>query len=246
MSSIAEATLFGLLAGLVTVVGGAIGTSIKKPSPRVLSATFGFTAGAMLTVTFVNIIPEALKLSMLMALEGFVLGVICLMIVDIKLPHVHVEEAGPKRLVRIGTLIAIGIFIHDLPEGLAIGSGYMVPVIGPSFGLFLALAIALHNAPEGFSIAVPLFAGGVSKSRIVLATLIVGLPTALGAFLGGCIGYISPELIAGALGFAGGAMLYITSDELIPEAQRRGHGHAASAGLTLGTICILVASQLIP
>jgi ZIP family zinc transporter len=179
---------------------------------------------------------------MIMALEGFVLGVICLMIVDIKLPHVHVEEADSRRLVRVGALVAIGIFIHYLPEGLAIGSGYMVTA---PLGLLLAFAIALHNAPEGFSIAVPLFAGGVSRSKTIFATLVVGLPTALGAFLGGCIGHISPELIAGALGFAGGAMLYITSDELIPEAQRRGHGHAASAGLTLGTVCILVASQLI-
>ena len=242
MPSVAEATLLGLFAGLVTVVGGVIGTSIKRPSDRVLSAIFGFTAGAMLTVTFVNIIPEALKTSMLMALEGFVLGVIFLMIIDIKLPHVHVEEADSKRLVRIGTLIAAGIFIHDLPEGLAIGAGY---VVATPLGFMLALAIALHNAPEGFSIAVPLLAGGVRRSRTILATLIVSLPTALGAFLGGCIIHISPGLLAGTLGFAGGAMLYITSDELIPEAQRRGHSHAASAGLTLGTICILIASQVI-
>jgi len=242
MPSIIEVTLLGLFAGLVTVVGGVIGTSLKKPSDRVLSAIFGFTAGAMLTATFVKIIPGALKVNMFMALEGFVLGVICLMIIDIKLPHVHVEEADSKRLVRIGTLIAVGDFIHDLPEGLAIGAGYMVAA---PLGLLLALAIALHNAPEGFSSAVPLFAGGVRRSRTILATLIVSLATALGAFLGGCIGYISPELLVGTLGFAGGAVLYITSDELIPEAQRRGHGHAASAGLTLGTICILIASQVI-
>jgi ZIP family zinc transporter len=242
MPALIEAVLLGLFAGLATVVGGVIGTSFKKPSDKVLSVLFGFTAGTMLTATFVRIIPGALNVNMPAALVGLVLGMACLMIIDIKLPHVHVGETDSQRLVRIGTLITVGDFIHDLPEGLAIGAGYMVT---PPLGFLAMFAVFLHNAPEGVSDAVPLLAGGVRRSTTILATLIVSLATALGAFLGGVIGYISPGLLVGTLGFAAGAVLYITSDELIPEAQRRGHGHAASAGLTLGTILILIASQII-
>jgi len=242
MPSVIDATLLGLVAGLTTLVGGVIGTFFKKPSDRVLSFLFGFTAGTMLTAVFVYIIPQALATNASATIEGLVLGVICLMIIDIKLPHLHAGESDSKRLVGIGTLICIGDFIHDFPEGLAIGAGFLVA--GP-LGALVTFATALHNAPEGFSEAIPLFAGGVRKSTVILATFIVSFATALGAFLGGVVSYISPGLLVGTLGFAGGAVLYVTSDELIPEAQRRGHSHIASAGLTMGTVLVLIASQII-
>ena len=243
MSEIIDVTLFGLLAGLVTVVGGLIGVLMKKPGDRAMSAALGFAAGAMLTITFVGMIPQAMQLSMFAGIAGFALGVICLMFVDLKLPHIHIGDEDADRLVRVGVLIAVGIMIHDLPEGLAIGAGY---VVVRGLGLQLALSIALHNAAEGFSIAVPLFAGGMKRSKVILITLVVGLPTALGAFLGSLVSFcVSPALLAGTLGFAAGAMLFITADELIPESQRHGHGHAATAGLAIGSILILVATQLI-
>ncbi len=120
VSQIIEVTLFGLLAGLVTVVGGLIGAVIGKPSDRAMSVALGFGAGAMLTITFVSIIPQALQLSMFAGIAGFALGVICLMFVDLKLPHIHVGEEDANRLVRVGVLIDIGILIHDFPEGLGI------------------------------------------------------------------------------------------------------------------------------
>jgi ZIP family zinc transporter len=242
MLSVIEATLLGLFAGLTTLIGGVVGTFFKKPSDIVLSVLFGFTAGTMLTAVFANIIPIALAANASAMIAGLVLGVICLTIIDTKLPHLHAGETESKRLIGIGTLICIGDFIHDFPEGLAIGAGFLVA--GP-LGVLVTFATALHNAPEGFSDALPLFAGGVRRSMAILATFIVSLATAFGAFLGGIVSYISPGLLVGTLGFAGGAVLYITSDELIPEAQRRGHGHAASIGLTLGTILVLIASQII-
>lgn len=242
MPSIIEVTLLGLVAGLATLVGGVIGTSVKHPSDRVLSFMFGFTAGTMLTVVFAYIIPVAISKNAPAGIGGLVLGVICLTIIDVRLPHLHAGECESKRLIGIGTMICIGDFIHDFPEGLAIGAGFLVTA---PLGALVTFATALHNLPEGVSDAVPLIAGGLSSRTTILATFIVSFATALGAFLGGFVGFISPGLLVGTLGFAGGAVLYITSDELIPEAQRRGHGHAASAGLTIGTIAVLIASQVI-
>ena len=207
-----------------------------------MSFMFGFTAGTMLTAVFANIIPAALAANAPAAIGGLALGVICLTIIDVRLPHLHAGECEPKRLIGIGTLICIGDFIHDFPEGLAIGAGFLVAA---PLGALVTFATALHNLPEGVSDAVPLFAGGLRRRTTILATFIVSFATALGAFLGGFVGYISPGLLVGTLGFSGGAVLFITSDELMPEAQKRGHSHAASAGVAIGTILILIASQII-
>lgn len=147
-----------------------------------------------------------------------------------------------NNLLRLGTLIAIGIAIHDLPEGFGIGSGYG---ISGSLGLTLAVAIMLHNIPEGMAIAIPFHFSGMSKFKTVLICFAAGISTLLGALLAFfLLGSFSEKLMYSGLAFAGGAMFYITVNELIPEAHKYGNARLASIGVLAGTLAAFLLTQI--
>ena len=241
-----EAMFYSLLAGTSTVLGAFILGVFGQPGEKTLAALLGFAGGIMLGISVFELMPEAVEYgSMTAALVGFVLGTGMMYILDRFMPHAHlsmddhlvVENPANLHLrkspiLRTGYLILFGIALHNLPEGLAIGAGLEA---SPQLGLFLALAIGLHNIPEGLAMAGPLKAGGLPFGKIVLFTLLAGLMTPLGTLIGLLILQISPQLIGGSLAFAAGAMVYITNDELIPQANGM-NSHLANAGLLLGLL----------
>ncbi len=133
----------------------------------------------------------------------------------------------------MGILLGLGIALHNIPEGLAIGAGY---ASSDQLGLELALIMGIHNLPEGVAIAAALDAGGCRKSKTMLITALAGLPMAAGAFIGAMLGIVSPLVLSVSLGFAAGAMLFVTCDELIPNAQNLARGHSATLGFLLGVV----------
>jgi len=159
---------------------------------------------------------DSLRISGLFpAAVGFVAGTLVLFFLDFILPHKHiVSEKGviDAKMLRTGTLIAIGISLHNLPEGIAVASGFF---FAPEIGVIIAIAIALHNIPEGIAIALPIRMSGTSRWA---------------AFR---------ELMPFALSFAAGVMVFITVDELIPIAHEHGHEHFTSFGLIVGFILTL-------
>jgi ZIP family zinc transporter len=159
-----------------------------------------------------------------------IIGSILLLSLDILLPHIH-TTIRKKTMLAMGILVTIGIALHDLPEGLAIGLGW---VKAENLGLTMALAIALHNIPEGVAVACALTAGGISKTKAVGAAFASGLPSFFGALLGLLFKYLDITYSALGFGFAAGAMLYVTVDELIPQAYKLGKGHAIAGSLILG------------
>lgn len=134
-------------------------------------------------------------------------------------------------LPRLGLMMALGITIHNIPEGLVVGAGYEVL---PAFGIVLGIAIALHNIPEGIAVATPLILGGVRKRKALLIATLSGLSEPLGAALAVGMLSIMPKILPLLLGFAGGVMLYLTIDELLPTAREYGHPHLIGAGLITG------------
>lgn len=153
----------------------------------------------------------------------------------------HAEQGAPfnPALLKSGLLIAIGITIHNLPEGIAVGAGY---IHRPAFGLFIALAILLHNIPEGIATALPLCCGGAGRWVAFRAALLSGLAEPLGALLAATVLTSFHSLIGAALAFAGGVMVFITLDELIPAAREQGHHHLTALGIILGAISVFLLS----
>lgn len=144
-----------------------------------------------------------------------------------------------NRLVKTGLLLAVGITLHNLPEGIAVGAGYLH---NPTFGLFIAIAIMLHNIPEGIATALPLCKGGVCRSDALRVAFLSGLAEPVGALLASGFLITFQALVPAALAFAGGVMMFITLDELIPTAREYGHEHFTALGIILGSMFVFVLS----
>jgi ZIP family zinc transporter len=142
-------------------------------------------------------------------------------------------------MLRTGKLIALGITLHNLPEGLVVAAGYTYM---PRLGLIIAIAIMLHNIPEGLATAIPLTEAGMKPVKIALITLLSGLAEPLAALVGAlALSFIGTTTIVGfSLVFAAGVMTYITADELIPVAHEYGYKHTVSVSLLVGIIFALL------
>ena len=141
-------------------------------------------------------------------------------------------------LLKTGIIVSIGLALHNIPEGLAIGSGFDSST---SLGLSLAIAICLHDIPEGISMAVPMKNGGMSPLKVMIYVILSGIATGIGALIGAIVGNISIGIIAICLSFAAGAMLYIVTGELIPEANELYKGRITALGNMIGFIIGLFA-----
>ncbi|MFC1953316.1 ZIP family metal transporter [Chloroflexota bacterium] len=225
-------SIMSLLAGVATGIGGIIGV-LFKPGEKSLVFGLGFSSGIMLGVTFLLLIVESLKAGFVLSFSGFIVGTLVFFILDFIVPHIHIVESR-NSLLRLGTLIAIGIAIHDLPEGFGIGMGYGV---SERLGITLALAIILHNIPEGIAIAIPFRFSGMNKVKTVLIAFAAGLSTLIGALIAFFLhNSISEEFMYSGLAFAAGAMFYISVNELIPEAHKYGNTRYSSLGVIAGVI----------
>jgi ZIP family zinc transporter len=143
------------------------------------------------------------------------------------------------KLVNTGMLLAVGITLHNLPEGIAVGAGYLH---NPQFGLFIAVAILLHNIPEGIATALPLCKGGVCRWDAFRVAFLSGLAEPVGALLASLFLVSFQNLVPGALAFAGGVMVFITLDELIPTAREYGHEHLTAIGIIIGSLFVFILS----
>ncbi len=244
MDTILNTTILGLIFGtLGTTLGGIIGATIKTKSNKFLSFILEFAAGLMVAVVCFELIPEAMEVSnMLTVIIGIIIGVFIMIFCDNLVNYKYSKKNVFKMnsLIKTGIIVGIGLAIHNFPEGLAIGSGFSAST---KLGLTLAVAIALHDVPEGISMAVPMKNGGMKTYKVILYTFLSGLTTGVGAFFGIIIGTISEELISICLGFAAGAMLYISAGELIPESHKIYKGRISYLGNILGFLIGIISTQ---
>ena len=241
MENLGIISFYGLIFGIVgTSLGGFIGAFIKLSSNKYLCFILEFAAGLMTAIICFDLIPESLNIiGISLCIIGIFIGILSMIYCN-KLVSKYTKSnfnsnltSTKSSMFQTGIIIAIGLAIHNFPEGLAIGAGFES---SNALGLKLAIAIALHDIPEGISIALPLKVSGSSKLKAILITTISGLTTGLGAFFGVIIGNISQDLIGLSLSFAAGCMLYIVACELIPESKKRYSGRFASLGNMLGLI----------
>ena len=242
MSRLVAVTLIGFLCGMIgTGLGGFLTILLKNPSKRFMAVLLGFTSGIMLSVVCFDLLPEAFKLgSVWLSFVGMSIGVGLILLIDEFIPSelsmtknarsIHRSEAD-YGFIKSGILLGAGIAIHNFPEGLAVGSGFAA---NNALGLGLAIVIALHDVPEGVAMATPLKMGGISRYKILMYTILAGIPMGLGSFIGEIVGEISPIFICLCLSFAAGSMLFITCGELIPKSQSIYKGRISTIGMLIG------------
>jgi len=236
--------LLSLIAGSATGVGGLIVLAFGRISDRLMGFLMGFAGGVMLVISFLKLFIEALTLiSYLEVTFAFTLGALFMMCVDLTIPHIESGrwERGPvdSKLLKTGIIIALGMSLHNFPEGLIVSASYLHL---PKLGLFIALMICLHNIPEGIATATPLRLAGVGRLKTMALVLASGLTEPLGALVGVTIFSTlggGERLIGVGLAVAAGVMTYITLDELIPiahEYSESGSKHTVSTGILLGML----------
>jgi len=241
--------LLSLLAGTATGIGGLTVLLLRRINDRTVSLSMGFASGVMLMVAFNNLFLEAEKLLVHIELISFFsLGAILMMALDLTIPHIEPtrrkEDNRTERMRKSGMLIALGVTLHNLPEGFVVAAGY---IFNPSLGVVIAIAIMLHNIPEGMATAIPLTEAGTRPLRIAIITFLSGLAEPVGALVASAVlSAFAPRIVIGySLFFAAGVMTYITADELIPVAHEYGFKHTVSVGLLLGIIFALLIDMIL-
>ena len=235
--------------GGATVVGAILGFCFKRISHNMNDIILSFAAGVMLAAAIIGLILPSLeyegKYTLWISIAGVFSGALCLNVIDKVVPHLHRlsgadQELHPEHAERLNKvlLFVMAIGIHNLPEGIAAGVGFGTG--NSAEALLIALGIALQNVPEGMVIIAPMLAAGISTGRTFVIALVTGLVEVVGTLLGFFAVSLSTTILPFALAFAGGTMLYVISDEMIPET----HAHGAERGATyalLAGFCLMLA-----
>ena len=241
-----------------TIVGAILGFLIKDLPHRWNDTILGFCAGIMLSACTVGLIEPAFEMTMnsgitlgwLWVSIGVMAGALFLNLLDIFTPHMHTitgldpEEHKSNHRLNGVLLFVMAIAIHKLPEGMAAGVTMNQDVSG-SIDWAVTIGISIQNIPEGMVIIAPLLMAGITPIRTIIISLVIGLLEVIGVWIGYALGSISAGLLPIMLGFAGGAMLYVTSDEMIPETHTHGYQKQATYALLVGFVTLILAEKLL-
>ena len=239
--------LTALGVGGATVIGAVLGFVFKKASHRFSDIVLSFAAGVMLAAAVIGLILPSLEHGgengLPMTLIGIFCGAVCLNLMDRLVPHLHrlsgvEQEQHPDQSAKLNKvlLFVMAIAIHNLPEGIAAGVGFGSG--NTAEALTIAGGIALQNIPEGMIIIGPMLAAGISPKRTFLAAAATGVVEVVGTLLGYFAVRLSAAILPFALAFAGGTMLYIISDEMIPETHHSG-ARSSTYALLVG-FCLML------
>ena len=244
--------LTALGVGGATVIGAVIGFFFKKISHQFSDIVLSFAAGVMLAAAVLGLILPSLEhggeWGLLYTVSGVFAGAVCISLVDRIVPHLHkmagTVEGGKNNegLSRV-LLFVTAIAIHNLPEGIAAGVGFGAG--NTAQALLIAGGIALQNIPEGMVIIGPMLAAGVKPRRTFLIAMGTGLIEVVGTLVGFFAVHFAKAILPFALAFAGGTMLYVISDEMIPETHAHGHQRGATYALLVGFCLMLVTDVLL-
>ncbi|MBR2472539.1 MAG: ZIP family metal transporter [Clostridia bacterium] len=246
-----EAVLLTALGvGGATVFGAVLGFAFKKLSHKFSDIVLSFAAGVMLAAAVLGLILPSIEYgnNVLITVVGIFAGALCLNLTDKLVPHLHrlVGDDSEKHhnadLSKV-LLFVMAIAIHNLPEGIAAGVGFGSG--NTAQALIIAGGIALQNIPEGMVIIGPMLAAGVTPKKTFVCALITGLVEVLGTLIGYFAVSLASAILPFALAFAGGTMLYVISDEMIPETHAHGEQQGATYALLVGFCVMLITDVLL-
>jgi ZIP family zinc transporter len=246
-----QALLATLFTYGLTALGAGTVFFFKNINRKVLDGMLGFAGGVMIAASFWSLLAPAIAMAeaagtfpLIPAVIGFLLGGGFLRVVDLLLPHLHLEHRreeaeGIKTSWGRSILLVLAITLHNIPEGLAVGVGFGAAAVGiPGADLAgavaLALGIGLQNFPEGAAVSIPLRRDGASRLKSFWYGQLSGVVEPVAGVLGAALVFFMQPILPYALAFAAGAMIFVVAEELVPEAYREGNDHIATTGLMLG------------
>jgi ZIP family zinc transporter len=244
-------TLASGAAGLGTALGAVLIFAVRELRAWTEDALLSGAAGIMLAATFYSLLQPGLDwgreryddpvLAVAVVVSGLLAGGAVLWLIHRNVPHEHFHTGreGPDsaKVARLW-LFVIAITLHNFPEGMAVGVGASSGDLAA--GLALTVGIGVQNVPEGLAVATSLLAAGYGRNTAAGIAFLTGLVEPIGGLIGASAAWVAAALLPAVLGFAGGAMLYIISDEIIPETHRKGHETIATASLMVGVALMLV------
>lgn len=227
MNNVFNAFLLTVIAGLSTGIGSLIAVFIKNPKQVYLAFALGLSAGVMIYISFMELLPESFEqlgsvISLVLFFSGMVIiGIIDRFVPEIQNPHHEsaVMDKTSGKLLKTGVVTAIVMAIHNFPEGVAVFGSALNE---PRLGLLVAFAVAIHNIPEGVAVSMPIFFATKSKKKAFFYSLLSGLTEPIGAILAYLflMPFLSQNILSGLLALVAGIMVYISLDELIPTAHK--------------------------
>ncbi|EJX05798.1 zinc transporter ZupT [gut metagenome] len=238
-----------LIAGLSTGIGSLIAFLTHHTNTKMLSGAMGLSAGVMIYVSFMELMPEAVellsgqyaeRLATAFMLFAFFAGIGMVALIDRLVPEdenpheIHLDHEGPRKgLKRTGLMMALAIGIHNFPEGLAAFASALADI---EIALPIVFAIAIHNIPEGVAVSVPIYHATGSRKKAFAYSFLSGMAEPLGAVLGYLflLPFWTSALNALLLAFVSGIMVYISFDELLPGMEKYGHHHLGILGVVVG------------
>lgn len=254
-----------LIAGLSTGIGSIIAFFAKRTNTRFLSISLGFSAGVMMYVSFVDMYAEAQSTLALalgqrngawVAAVSFFAGMLLIALIDKLIPsaenpheiksiedvkngNIPSDSTDSTKMMRMGTLTALAIAIHNFPEGMAT---FIATIKDPSLGIAITVAVAIHNIPEGISVSIPVYYATGDKKKAFKLSFLSGLAEPLGALVGFFIlmPFLNDVVFGVVFAVVAGIMVYIALDELLPAAREYGQAHLSIYGLIAGMMVMAV------
>jgi ZIP family zinc transporter len=241
--------LLAFLAGLFTLLGSFVSFFVRDLKKSYLQFSLGLSAGVMIYISFVEILTSAIKnVGFLKANMAFFGGIILIMLLDFFIPHEYIEEhigktGCDKKIMKAGIFVAIGLAIHNFPEGLAV---FMSSMVNIKLGISLAVAIALHNIPEGVAVAMPIFYATKSRRMAFWYSFLSGVAEPIGAIVGVLVlmPFLKPAVLSYCLAAVAGIMIFISFDELLPLSCESKGSHISIIGIMAGMLIIALSLHL--
>lgn len=248
MSEIGFALLLSALAGLSTTIGSVLALVVRKPGSRLMTLTLGFSGGVMILVSFVELLPGGIEaLGFAPANLAFFGGMVAMFLIDELIPHDYMGEhhhtevqngqdaALKSRLLKTGLFVALGLGIHNFPEGMA---SFATALSDPQLGIAIAIAIAIHNIPEGLAVSAPVYAATGSRGKAFWWSFLSGVAEPAGALLAALVlmPFLNDAILGMLLSAVAGIMVFISVDELLPVSRAYGEEHLSIVGIFVGMV----------
>jgi len=245
VNKILSGFLASLFAGLATTIGALLLLFRIKFGSKSMPLFLGLSGGIMFSASIFSLLIPALEAgNLILVLFTFLLGAVFVDFVDSVVPHEHFIKGleGPASKLKMVSLILLTMVIHNFPEGMAVGVSF-AKGITPS-AISLAVAIGLQNIPEGAAVALPLFSLGLSKSKAIFISFLTGMVEPVAGFFGVSLGILFSKLLPYLMAFASGAMVYVVSDEMIPESHTQGSEKVATFSFMVGFVIMTLLDNL--